>query len=78
MKIHSEISLPFFQFWSGGKQNASMLTYKELEQIEFYLEELYPEGIDETMLNDIMWFETDFIAECLGFDSWEDLYESRN
>lgn len=77
MKIYSEISLPYFNFWSGGKQNAELLTFKELEQIESCLEDLYPDGIDETMVNDIFWFDTDFIAECLGFDSWEELYESR-
>ena len=78
MKIYSEISLPDFNFWGGARPNASLLAYEELEIIEACLEDIYPEGIDETLVNDIMWFDTDFIAECLGFDSWEELYESRN
>lgn len=30
------------------------------------VEELYPEGIDETELNDLLWFESDWIYESLG------------
>jgi hypothetical protein len=30
-----------------------------------------------TELNDIFWFEKDFIAESLGYDSWEE-YENHD
>lgn len=77
MKIYIEKSLSDFEFWSGARQTAELLTVEELDSIESTLEEIYPEGIDETQLNDIFWFEDDFIAECLGYDDFETLYTER-
>lgn len=77
MKIYSEKSLSDFEFWSGARQTAELLTVEELDSIESTLEEIYPEGIDETHLNDIFWFDDDFIAECLGYDDFETLYTER-
>jgi len=66
MKIHSEKSLSDFEFWSGGKDRAEKLTLEELDQIEATLEELYPDGIDETQLNDLFWFDFETVAEWIG------------
>lgn len=76
MQVTDEIRLIDFKFWSGAKQRADMLTASQLDEIEDMLEDIYPEGIDATTLNDIFWFEDDFIAELLGFESWEQLEES--
>lgn len=73
MKIYKEESLASFEFWSGAKDTAKYLSYSELEQIECILEELYPDGVDETTINDIFWFEEDTIAEWLGYDCFEDI-----
>ena len=78
MKIYSEKSLSDFEFWSGARQTAELLTVEELDSIEATLEEIYPEGIDETQLNDIFWFEDEFIAECCGYDDFETLYTERH
>ncbi len=75
MKIYSEISLTDFEFWSGGKENASYLTEKEMETIEYLLEDLFPNGISETELNDIFWFDCDTIAEWLGYEDFEKITE---
>lgn len=66
MKTFNEISLCSFEFWSGAKSHANLLTLSELDNLEFILEDLYPEGISETTLNDIMWFDFDWVCECLG------------
>ena len=71
MKITSEKSLSNFDFWSGAETTANELTNKEFNIIEAQLEDLYPDGIDETQLNDIFWFEQDFVAQMLGYDTWE-------
>lgn len=71
MKITSEKSLFNFDFWSGAETTANELTNKEFNIIEAQLEDLYPDGIDETQLNDIFWFEQDFVAQMLGYDTWE-------
>ena len=68
MKIETEQSLPFFHFWSGAKANALMLTYEEMEQVEDVLTDLYPEGIEETTLNDIFWFEFEWVCESIGLE----------
>ena len=73
MKVYSEISLKDFEFWSGGKDTVKYLTYEELDTIEGILEGEYPEGIDETELNDFLWFEIDIISEWLGFNSFEEI-----
>ena len=78
MKIISYTSLTDFDFWAGGWDTIKYLTNDELDQIEERLEELYPEGLSETELNDLFWFEDDMIAEWLGYDSFEDLISERS
>ena len=73
MKVYAETSLTDFEFWSGAKDTVKYLTDEELEQIETILEELYPDGIDETTVNDIFWFEDDTIAEWLGYNNFEEI-----
>lgn len=71
MKVYRDESISDFEFWGGAKDTVKYLTYDEMETIESILEDLYPEGISETDLNDIFWFEDDLIAEWLGYDSFE-------
>ena len=73
MKITSEISLRNFEGWSGAVDTLNTLTDDQKDALEANLEDLYPDGMDETSLNDLLWFENDTIAEWLGFDDWEDL-----
>ena len=73
MKITKEISLRNFEGWSGAVDTLNTLTDDQKDALEANLEELYPDGMDESSLNDFLWFENDTIAECLGFDDWEDL-----
>jgi len=73
MKITSEISLRDFEGWSGAVDTLNTLTDEQKDALEANLEELYPDGMDETSLNDLLWFENDAIAEWLGFEDWEDL-----
>ena len=40
MKAYSEISLTNFEFWARAKVNAEILTYEELEQVEYVLEDI--------------------------------------
>ena len=72
MKIYSEKSLRNFEFWSGAKENANELTSAQLDEVETILEDLYPEGMDETQINDLFWFEFDTIKEWLGITDEEE------
>ena len=71
MKITRDISLENFEAWSGGADTLEELTAEECEQLESIIEDLYPDGMDETQLNDLLWFERDNIAEWLGCRDWE-------
>lgn len=53
MKIISDISLKDFGFWSGAKDTAEQLTDEQFDQVEGVLEDLYPDGVTDTELNDI-------------------------
>ena len=73
MKITSEINLRDFEGWSGAVDTLNTLTDEQKDDLEAILEDLWPDGMDETSLNDLLWFENDAIAEWLGFEDWEDL-----
>ena len=68
MKIYKEDSLTNFEFWSGARANADQLTIKELEQVEGVLEELNEDGMDETSINDLFWFEFETVCDWLGLE----------
>lgn len=75
MKVYSEQSLKDFEFWSGAKETAKYLTAKQMDTVEAVLEDLYPDGMSETEINDIFWFEEDTIADWLGYDSFDEIME---
>ena len=64
MKVISEINLTNFQFWSGAEDHS--FDYEELQEIQFQLEEIYPDGMEETQVNDLFWFEEEFLCELIG------------
>ena len=77
IKIYRESDLTDFEFWSGAKDRVKYLTDEDLRQISYILEDSYPEGMTETEVNDIFWFEDDWIAEMLGYENFEELMEAR-
>lgn len=70
MKIYREESLSSFEFWSGAIANAEEFTLEELDRIGDELEAENPEGMDETEINDLMWFEPAYLASLIGLD-WD-------
>lgn len=75
MKVYREQSLRDFAFWSGAKDTAKYLTAEQMDTVETMLEDLYPDGMSETEINDIFWFEEDTIADWLGYDSFNEIME---
>lgn len=73
MKIYEKKSLTNFEFWSGAQDTVKYLTSDELEQIEAILEDTYPDGMEDTQINNLFWFEEDWIAEMLGYADFEEL-----
>ena len=68
IKIHKEISLTDFDAWSEeARYTLNLLIEKNLiDDFEFYINDLYPDGIEETDLNDILRFED--IEQIIGED----------
>ena len=66
MIIIKDINLQNFEFWSGAKKLAECLTLGDLQEIEEHLDELYPDGLTETQINDLFWFDGERICELIG------------
>lgn len=58
-----------FQPWAGAIDTYETIIENScLSAFEAMIEELYPDGIEETTLNDLLWFEPEFIFESLGIE----------
>ena len=70
MTITYELDLNSFEAWSGAKETLERIQREGkcglLEQI---LEGIYPDGMTETELNDLLWFEPETVYEWLGIRS---------
>ena len=71
MKITNDnLNLRDFDAWSGAKDTKQLILDNGKESdFEFMLQDLYPDGMTDTQLNDILWFEEDWICEMLGIDN---------
>lgn len=73
MRIYKEFDFDSFQPWSGAVD-----TYNRIQEerkgaaLETILDELYPDGMTETELNDLLWFEPETIFEWLGIEEEEE------
>ena len=73
MKIMTETTLRGFNAWSGAIETKKMILDAGLEEeFEMLIDECYPDGLTDTQLNDLLWFEADWILENLGVEVEED------
>ena len=76
MKVYSETSMSEFRPWSGAVstydriQNAGLL-----DELEALIEEMYPDGCSETAINDLLWFEDEWIFNTLGLRTESEILE---
>ncbi len=72
MKVYKETSLRDFEAWSGAvsTQDRIIECGKESD-FESYVDELFPDGLSATALNDLLLFEGDAIFEALGIANEE-------
>ena len=67
MRVYQEISFEDFDAWSGAVDTKEkIIDAGKAEEFEALVEELFPNGIDATELNDFLWFDDDYILEILG------------
>ena len=74
MTITYELDLNRFEAWSGAKYTLDRIQREgKCEELENVLEELYPDGMTETELNDLLWFDSESVYEWLGIRSEEQI-----
>tara|TARA_R110000868_G_scaffold364036_1_gene626458 strand:+ start:721 stop:948 length:228 start_codon:yes stop_codon:yes gene_type:complete len=73
MKLHTETNLLSFDAWSGAVETKeTIIQNNKSDDFDSLIEELYPDGLSETALNDILWFEEEWIFEALGIKEEEE------
>lgn len=68
-----EKPLSQFEFWSGAKERTDHLTTDQLDRLDNLMPEVLGENPTDTAINDLFWFEEDYIAQLLDFNSFEAL-----
>ena len=75
MKIIKEDYLRNFNFWGSAAEKVKYLTDDQLDLLEEILETEFPQGVDETYLNDMFAHNSDRIAWILGYENFDQLIE---
>lgn len=70
MKFTNEIEMANFEAWQGGIDTLkTIVEHGKTEELEFLLNELFLEEVPtETQINDILWFESEWLFENLGIE----------
>ena len=73
MKIIKEDGkLCYFDAWSGAKETKeAIINAGKEDEFEELIEELYPDGLSETTLNDLLRFYSESVFEVLGIQGEE-------
>ena len=69
MIIKTETNLRDFNAWGGAINTKNIILDAGLEE-EFaeIIDELYPDGLTDTELNDILWFDDDWVLKILEIE----------
>lgn len=66
MRIVKEISVEDFEGWSGANDTIEVIEKAgKVDEFDNLIEELYPDGLSETSLNDLLRFDYEWIYETL-------------
>lgn len=69
----NRIDLQDFEAWSGAiDTKETIIKFDKETEFESLIDDLYPDGIDETTLNDLLWFEEEWIYRAIGIEVDED------
>ena len=79
MKVVNEISIADFNAWSGAiKTKETIVENCKVDDFDNMIEDLYPDGLTDTQLNDLLWFDSEWIFETLGICEEEEEEEEEN
>ena len=58
-----------YQPWSGAIDTYALIDcHNKLEELDNLITECYPEGLTEIELNDILWFDSEWVLDNLGIE----------
>lgn len=67
------MTLVNFDAWSGAIDTKNRIIEEgKADDFDALMEELHPDGLTDTQLNDILWFEEDWIFDNLGITEEEE------
>lgn len=67
--INNNMTLSDFDAWSGAVDTKkTIINQGKEEEFNDLMEELYPDGLTETGLNDLLWFSDDWVYEMLEIE----------
>lgn len=67
MKVFADFDIENFDAWSGAKDTKeTIINEGKAQDFNTLMEDLYPDGADETTINDILWHEASWVYEILG------------
>ena len=73
MKVYEELNLKDFESWSGATETKNIIIQADKEQdFEELIEELFPNGVSATELNDLLWFDQEYVLNTLGIEVEEE------
>ena len=71
VKIISDLS--DFKPWSGAVDTwYKIIDADKLETLDFMLEDMYPEGISDVGLNDLLWHDSEWVLDMVGISEEQD------
>lgn len=72
MDVISRTSFAYFEPWSGAIDTWERIQEAgKIDDLENILDGAYPDGIDESELNDLLWFEPETIYNWLDIPTYE-------
>lgn len=73
MKIISETSIADFNAWSGAVETKeAIVNAGKCDEFDSYIEEIYPDGLTDTQLNDMLWHESEYMLYLMGISEDDD------
>lgn len=67
--ILEDLSIADFEAWSGAKSTKQTIIDNDKERdFDSLIEDLYPEGLTDTQLNDLLWHDSDWVLDQLGIE----------
>lgn len=73
MKIFIEMGIEKFEAWSGAIDTKNTIIEHDLcDEFDSLIDELYPNGLTDTELNDLLWHDSNWVYNLLEINEDED------